>query len=146
MHGDTSLGLLDKHDQSHNDQTHSQHDQEDFETIGLRDSPQCRGEGGRNRDENQKRHSVTNAAFGDHFTKPHDEPGTRGHRDDHEHDGVPGVVGEQLVTRGHTGGTKQRTTPGHGNQRGRLKECETNGHVSGVLGQFRLTSLAFFVE
>jgi len=146
LNRDATLRLLNEDHEAHNDDSHSQDDEEDFKALGLSDGPQGRGEGCGNGDENEQRHSITHTTLSDHFAHEHNQPGSRGHSDDHQHDGVPGVVREQLVTGRDSGATKECTASGNRNQGCRLKQGQTNGHVAGVLGELALTSLAFFMQ
>ena len=119
LNGHATLRLLNEHDKAKDEQTDAQDDDEDFEALSLGHGPQGRGEGGGNRHENQQRHSITDPALCDHFTEPHDEAGASRHGDDHQHDGVPGVIREQLVTgRDSRVSTEERSTAGDGDQGG----------------------------
>ena len=86
-------------------------------------------------------------AIGDELAEPHDEARARGHRDDHEQDGVPGVVGDELAALGHAArGREERTGAGDGDERRRLQHRERDGHVARVLRQLGLARLALLVE
>ena len=114
--------------------------------LRLPDRPHRRGEGRRDRGEDQDRHAVADAALGDELGEPHDEAGAGGHRDDHEQLRPPHVVGEQLLALGDAGGAEQLTAAGDRHQRRRLQQCERDREVAGVLRQPRLARLTLLVE
>ena len=123
-----------------------EHEEEDLEAARLPDRPHRRGEGRRDRGEDQDRHAVADAALGDELGEPHDEAGAGGHRDDHEQLRPPHVVGEQLLALRDAGGAEQLTAAGDRDQRGGLQQRERDREVARVLRQPRLARLTLLVE
>src|ERR1700722_4726656 len=90
-------------------------------------------------DENDQRHTVANAAFGDLFAEPHDEGGASGQRENgHQDEANAGIENQRLTA---VARALQR-----GGDRGGLNDAEDDGEVARVLRDLAAAELAFFLE
>src|SRR5262249_22865398 len=90
-------------------------------------------------DEDDQRHAVTDAAFGNLFAEPHDESRTGGQRENrHQNKAEARVEDEGLAA---VAGALER-----GGDRGGLDDAEHDRQIARVLGDFAATEFAFFLQ
>ncbi|MEY9851678.1 hypothetical protein ABH923_001356 [Leifsonia sp. EB41] len=146
LHRDAALRLLDEDDGGDDQETDRNHHQHHLDALRLADGPEGARELRRDRGEDQEGHTVADAALGDELTHPHDEAGAGGHGDDHEHDGVPGVVRDELRALRDGRGAEEGAGAGDGDEGRRLEDAQRDREIAGVLRELRLAGLALLVE
>ncbi len=118
-----------------------EHDCEDPPALALLDLTERGREGRDHLAEDQHRHAVADAAFGDQLTEPHDHCGAGGHRDHHHEEGLGAVVVQQRqLALEEAAGARQ------GHDAGGLQQRKAQGQVARVLGDLRLAGLALLLQ
>ena len=146
LHRDAALRLLDEHHERDDDDADREDEEEDLEARDCQIAHIERGEGRRDRGEDQERHAVADAALGDELGEPHDEAGAGGHRDDHEQLRPPHVVGQQLLALGDARGAEELAAARNRHEGRRLQQRERDREVARVLREPGLARLALLVE
>ena len=90
------MRLLNEDDGGDHQESDGNNEEERVPSLSQLDCPHRLRERGSNRREDEQRHTVTDTLLGDELSHPHDETGTGRHRDDHQENGVPSVVGQKL--------------------------------------------------
>ena len=91
--------------------------------------------------ENDERHAIADAAFGDLLTQPHNKGRAGGEGDDGHHGEAEAGVDDESATHGAGASGLQ-----HGGNGGRLEKGQADGEIAGPLGNLAASELAFFGE
>lgn len=130
------MTLLNEHHADDDDQRGQADRGEGEPAAALQDLVAFGRDAGRDADEDQQRHAVSDAALGDQLAHPHHRGGSRRHHQHDDDEGEDALVGDDVLR----AALQQPAICGQGHDAGGLQDGQRDGQIPRVLRHLGLAA------